>query len=114
LFALYDQVAEIEDFRAGRVVTLTVEAATAAEALRALLSEALFRFATDRFVATGAQVAVEEAGATRVRAVARLWGENAGSTPGSLKTEVKAVTYHRLAVEPVPAGGWRATVLFDV
>jgi SHS2 domain-containing protein len=30
------------------------------------------------------------------------------------RTEVKAPTYHRLTVEPDPAGGWRATAVLDV
>jgi SHS2 domain-containing protein len=28
--------------------------------------------------------------------------------------EIKAVTYHQLRVEQLPAGSWRATVIFDV
>lgn len=50
----------------------------------------------------------------RIKAVARLWGEDAPAgrhTPG---TEIKAVTYHRLAVERRPDGTYVATVLFDV
>ena len=29
-------------------------------------------------------------------------------------SELKAVTWHQLAFEPAPAGGWRARVIFDV
>jgi len=114
LCALYDQVAELEGFTARRDLTLAVEATGLAEALRALLAEALYRFATEGFVATGAEVTVEETGATRVRAVARLWGETADKLRHVLTTEVKAVTYHQLAVEALPGDGWRARVLLDV
>ena len=29
-------------------------------------------------------------------------------------SELKAVTWHELAIEPAPAGVWRARVIFDV
>jgi SHS2 domain-containing protein len=29
-------------------------------------------------------------------------------------SELKAVTWHQLAFEPAPDGGWRARVIFDV
>jgi SHS2 domain-containing protein len=37
-----------------------------------------------------------------------------GGGPGPDGTFVKAVTYHRLRVEPDPAGGWLAEVYLDV
>jgi SHS2 domain-containing protein len=132
LFAFYDQVAELAGFREEREVVITVREASAADALRALLVEALFRFETEGFVAIGAEVAVHgpggegggsggsgpgESGAGGgydVEAVARLWGENADKGRHTLLTEIKAVTYHRLAVDHLPEGGCRATVLFDV
>ena len=49
-----------------------------------------------------------------LKAVARLWGENATARRHTLATEIKAVTYHRLAVERRPDGTYLATVLFDV
>jgi len=45
---------------------------------------------------------------------AHLDGETLDRRRHTLLTEVKAVTYHQLAVETVPEGGWRATLLFDV
>jgi SHS2 domain-containing protein len=38
----------------------------------------------------------------------------AAGGPGPDGTFVKAVTYHRLRVEPDPAGGWIAEVYLDV
>jgi SHS2 domain-containing protein len=131
LFAFYDQVAELGGFRADREVVITVWGASPSDGLRELLSEALFRFETERFVAVGAQVTIESTtfpegtgpaegesgagpGADGVTAVARLWGENATRDSRALGTEIKAVTYHRLALERTPGGAYRATVLFDV
>ncbi len=128
LFAFYDQVAEFEGFGASREVSITVRETSPADALRALLSEALYRFETESFVAVDAEVTVETdtssgrvetqtgetgPGTRGVKAVARLWGENAVDRH-TLATEIKAVTYHRLALERMADGTFRATVLFDV
>jgi len=129
LFAFYDQVAELDRFGPDRELSITVRETSPADVLRALLSEALYRLETEGFVAVGAQVTVEtgvspgclETRAENARpepgglkAVARLWGENATASRHTLATEIKAVTYHRLAVERRPDGTYLATVLFDV
>jgi SHS2 domain-containing protein len=131
LFAFYDQVAELGGFVAEREVVFSVSGASPSDVLRALLNEALFRFETERFVAVDARVTIEsttfpggtepvkgergaEPGAGGVTAVARLWGENATRDRHTLGAEIKAVTYHRLALERTPDGTYRVTVLFDV
>jgi SHS2 domain-containing protein len=114
LFALYDQLAELDGFEARCLETVTVQAPCPADALRAVLSEALYRFETEGFVAIGAEVTVQASAAGDACVVARLRGENADRRRHTLLTEVKAVTYHQLAVDAAPGGGWRATVLLDV
>jgi SHS2 domain-containing protein len=131
LFAFYDQVAELGGFRADSEVVITVWGASPSDGLRELLNEALFRFETERFVAVGAQVTIEsttfregtepaegkgwaDPRVGAVTAVARLWGENATRDRHTLGAEIKAVTYHRLALERTPDGTYRVTVLFDV
>jgi SHS2 domain-containing protein len=114
LFALYDQMAELERFEIERKETIAVEGPTPAEALRALLSEALYRFAAHGFVAIKAKIDVETTAAGAVQVVAHLDGETIDRQRHILLTEVKAVTYHQLTVEKDSQGGWRATVLFDV
>ncbi len=157
LFAFYDQVAELGGFGADREVVIAVSETSPPDLLRALLTEALYRFETEGFVAVDAQVTIEsmalpesaaqqaaevdsdrrgmepEPGAMEsgpvamesgpgdiaamargVKAEAHLWGENATRDRHILATEIKAVTYHRLAVERTPDGAYRATVLFDV
>ncbi|OFW57422.1 MAG: hypothetical protein A2133_06475, partial [Actinobacteria bacterium RBG_16_64_13] len=115
LFALYDQMAELEGFEGPRKETITVEAASPADALRSLLSEALYKFATEGFVAARAHIIVKTGASGRVKVVADLHGEEIDRRRHLLLTEVKAVTYHQLAVEATPGGGgWQATVLLDV
>lgn len=114
LFALYDQLAGLDGFEARCEWTVTVQAPCLAEALRALLAEALYRFETDGLVAIGAEVTVQTTATGDVHAVAELHGDKVDRRHHMLLTEVKAVTYHRLAVDAAPGGGWRATVLLDV
>jgi SHS2 domain-containing protein len=114
LFALYDHLVRLEGFESRRQETIETRAPTLPEALRSLLSEALYRFAVEGFVAVQTEVEVESLETNEVRVVARLNGENADRERHNLLTEVKAVTYHQLAVDSVPEGGWRATVLLDV
>lgn len=114
LFALYDQMAELEGFGTERRETIHAEGSSAEEALRSLLSEALYRFSTEGFVAAKADLDVGTTPSGGVRVTARLDGETIDSRRHTLLSEVKAVTYHQLEVERSPEGGWRATVLFDV
>lgn len=114
LFALYDQLAALEGFEAERKETMVAKGPTPAEALRSLLSEALYRFATGSFVASQAKIGVKTAPSGEVEITAELHGETVDQERHTLLTEVKAVTYHQLSVEAQPDGGWQATVLFDV
>lgn len=50
---------------------------------------------------------------TETRLSARARGETIDPSRHPLRREVKAATYHRLSVRRV-AGGWEATVLFDL
>ncbi|NLV71430.1 MAG: archease [Actinobacteria bacterium] len=114
LFALYDHLAELETFDVEREEEIRLHAKDYSEALRALLAEALYRFETECFVAIRAEIAVDDAAVDQVGVTARLKGEVVDKTRHRLLTEVKAVTYHQLAVERAPEGGWKATLLFDV
>jgi SHS2 domain-containing protein len=121
LFAFYDEVSVMDGFEARLELTLEAAGPQLDIALRALLSEALFYFDTEGFVAVGGAVALEgrdvqgaaECAAAPLRATARLWGDHADRERHTLLREVKAVTYHRLTVSHAE-GGWTATVLLDL
>lgn len=55
---------------------------------------------------------VEESDPASFRARVRGAILPAGTLAGA--SELKAVTWHQLAFEPAPEGGWRARVIFDV
>jgi SHS2 domain-containing protein len=113
LFALYDQIAEIEGFEPRRAQTLEVTGAGLDDALRSLLSEALYRFATDGFVAADGEGEVSGEPEGPWRLTVRLWGETVDNQRHTLRREVKAVTYHRLSANRTD-DGWRATILLDL
>jgi SHS2 domain-containing protein len=120
LFAVYDQTAELDRVRALEPRLLGAQGATPAEALRRLLAEALYLFATEGFLGAAAEVEVTgfstamppepDAGGT---IEATVWGEPADRGRHRLLAEIKAVTYHRLEVRR-EAALWTATVLLDL
>ena len=114
LFAFYDQIAAIDGFDTAVKRTISAKEATPADTFRALLSEALYKFESERFVAAVATVQVNTLSGGQVEAIAHLGGEIADRERHVLCAEVKAITYHQLTVEQMPDGGWQATVLFDV
>lgn len=73
------------------------------------LSLLLRDFLQDGFIA--ANISIEHITMTRVQA--RLWGEKLDYERHNFETEIKAVTYHQLAVT-CENGRWRARVIFDV
>ena len=87
-----------------RSVTVTAEAGDRPALLATWLEELAFLAETEGFIPEAA----EELGLGATRVSGRVAGRN-GSPPHL----VKAVTYHRLSLEPA-AGGWRAVVVLDV
>jgi SHS2 domain-containing protein len=79
-----------------------------ADLMHDLLAAALNKFLIDGFIWRSATVT--ERGAA---IFATLLGERFDPKRHQLLTEVKAVTYHRLAVDEVN-GKWRAIVIFDI
>jgi SHS2 domain-containing protein len=78
-----------------------------ADAIRDLLAAALNLFLVDGFIWRAAEVAIRDR-----EVIAALAGEQYDSRRHQLLEEIKAVTYHRLAVEKI-GDTWRATIVFD-
>ena len=114
LFALYDQLAQLEDFETTTKRRIDVKGPSASDALRALLSEALYLFETQAFIAAHAAVHVETKPQGEVEVSAELRGDILNREHHDVLSEVKAVTYHQFTAEQLPGGDWKATVLFDV
>jgi SHS2 domain-containing protein len=78
-----------------------------ADTIRDLLAAALNLFLLDSFIWSEAQVKIQDESV-----IAALAGEQYDSHRHQLLEEIKAVTYHRLAVEKI-GDTWRATIVFD-
>lgn len=87
---------------------LAVATGADADTMRDLLAAALNVFLIDGFIWRDAEVTLR--GKTMVASVT---GEQFDPKRHQLIEEIKAVTYHRLAVEQT-SSGWRAIVVFDV
>lgn len=88
---------------------LTVEAIDLEDLMVRWLGELLYAYDTDRFLTASAAFHALEP--TRLRAT--LHGESFDATRHPIDTEIKAVTYHQIAVERLDAG-WQARVIFDI
>ena len=89
--------------------TVRAEGSDWSDLLQRWLSEILALFAIEGFVAVEVEVATM--GSTTVGGV--LWGEKFDPLRHEFYSEIKAVTYHELAVTR-DESGWHASVIFDV
>lgn len=88
---------------------VSVEAADLEDLMVRWLGELLYAYDTDRFLTVTA--AFHNLEPTRLRAT--LHGEPFDAARHPIDTEIKAVTYHQIAVERLDAG-WQARVIFDI
>ena len=89
---------------------LEVRAGDLPALLLSFLEELLYRWDAHGVMLLDLAVEVEGEGEYRIRARGRC----ATARPGAeVETDIKAVTWHGLCVDPT-AGGWRARVVLDV
>lgn len=89
---------------------LVVEDDGEAELLRTWLAELLYVYDSDGWLPRRADIR----GVDSARLSAVVWGEPADENRHELKAEIKAVTWHRLAVDRMEDGKLRGTVIFDI
>ncbi len=109
LYTLTDLLTDARRVRTLRSRRVTVRGEGEDLLLVRFLRELLFLFETRRFL--GRRLEFIRRGDTIL--AARVWGERFDPARHPLRTEVKAVTYHRLKVER-RRGRWVAEVIFDV
>lgn len=105
---LYAAIGRLERAAIGQVRTFAFRGNDPAVLLRDLLAELLYLFESERLMAVDPTVEAFDAHELRVRAGLAAVGD--GST---CDREVKAVTYHELALRPI-AGGFEATYIVDI
>ncbi len=107
---LYAAIGELVPIAApSEQVPVELSGGDAARLLRDFLHELLMRFERKRQIAVGVSEAHLEEG--RLEAVLELRDVDGGRS--GFDREVKAITYHELAIRPV-AGGYEATVIVDI
>jgi SHS2 domain-containing protein len=107
--ALQDLSVDLSAIEAHEELPIEVEGESATELLVNWLSRLLYLFDAEGWVFR--EVRVEHLDGRRIRAVAR--GEKFDPERHPTKLQVKAITYHQLALEPAPEG-WRARVFVDI
>jgi SHS2 domain-containing protein len=111
LVAMARLMVEEDGIAAAERREIRCDAGDDADMIRDLLAAALNLFLIDGFIWRQAEVKIQN-GAVIAAVTAVLTGEQYDSRRHQLLEEIKAVTYHRLAVEKI-ADTWRATIVFD-
>ena len=108
--ALCAQLTDPESVRLTDSVELAIDAPAEDELLRSWLAELLLLFNDRHWLAREAEIGYLEK--CSLRAVIR--GEKYDPERHEILSELKAVTWHRLAVEIQDDGSLRGTVVFDI
>ena len=108
-FAFFDLTAELANVVEKDGQVIRAQAADRELLLIAWLGELLYHFDALHFIFK--RFDIIELDDTHV--VARAFGEKCDRSRHRLRTEIKAVTYHQLAVEQV-GDHWEASVIFDI
>jgi SHS2 domain-containing protein len=108
-FAFFEQVAELAAVEEKETQMIRAQAADRELLLVAWLDELLYHF--DALHLLFKDFDIIELDETHI--VAKAYGEKYDPARHRLRAEVKAITYHQLAVEQV-GDHWEASVIFDV
>lgn len=108
-WGMFDLMSDATTIRSQQTVTVSVEAIDLEDLLVRWLGELLYLYDTQRFLCSAATFTTLEA--THLEATIR--GENFDPERHPIDTEIKAVTYHQIAVEQL-GGRWQAQVIFDL
>jgi SHS2 domain-containing protein len=107
--ALVNLTLDLDSIRPVRTTSIQVEGSDLKELLVNWLSEILYLQDTENLYSRDFEI--KHLSENSVKALAR--GELLDAGRHSVKMQVKAVTYHELALEQI-AGGWRAQVYVDI
>ena len=108
-WGLFDLMTDAERIEPRLSRDLAIEAIDLEDLMVRWLGELLYAYDTDRFLTVSAVFHTLEP--TRLRATLR--GEPFDAARHPIDTEIKAVTYHQIAVERLDTG-WQARVIFDI
>jgi SHS2 domain-containing protein len=108
-WAMFDLMSDATLIRPLQTIPVTVEGSDLEDLLVRWLSELLYLYDTQRFLYSAATFTTLEP----TRLAATVQGESFDAARHPIDTEIKAVTYHQIAVT-LAAGRWQAQVIFDL
>lgn len=108
-WAMFDLMSDATRIQPRHTVTLSVSATDLEDLLVRWLSELLYLYDTQRVLCCAFTFVTLEP----TRLTATVAGEPLDSERHPIDTEIKAVTYHQIAVAQVE-GRWQARVIFDL
>jgi SHS2 domain-containing protein len=108
-WAMFDLMSDATLIRPLQTIPVTVEGSDLEDLLVRWLSELLYLYDTQRFLYCAATFTTLEP----TRLAATVQGEPFDAARHPIDTEIKAVTYHQIAVTQVE-GHWQAQVIFDL
>jgi SHS2 domain-containing protein len=114
LRALTDCITDVERVRPHQRRDVRLVADNVELLLVEWLGEALYHFEVEGLVAAGARLEIAERSGGGLTLSGEIVGEPHDPGRHLHKVAVKAITYHGLEVATDPAGGWRASVIFDI
>jgi len=107
--AFFETLVELESIKEREERSIEVEADALDDLMVSWLGELLYLYDTEGLLFKGFQVKQIEDN----RLAANVRGEILDLARHEIKTEIKAVTYHKLYVKKV-GGGWETQVIFDI
>lgn len=108
-WAMFDLMGDATTICPQQIVQIQVSATDREDLLVQWLSELLYLYDTQRLLCCTCTFTTLEPTAL----TATVAGEPLDPARHPIDTEIKAVTYHQIAVEPI-GDGWQARVIFDV
>ena len=108
-WAMFDLMSDATLIRPLQTMPVTVEGSDLEDLLVRWLSELLYLYDTQRFLYCAATFTTLEP----TRLAATVQGEPFDAARHPIDTEIKAVTYHQIAVTQAE-GRWHAQVIFDL
>ncbi|WP_419659069.1 hypothetical protein Dvar_79470 [Desulfosarcina variabilis str. Montpellier] len=107
--ALADLICEANSLTPDETLTIDVEGDDPADLMVNYLRELLYQWSGEEKLIQKVDILV----LSDRTLSARIHTTHYNPDQHTILNEIKAVTYHQIAVEPV-AGGWQATVVFDI
>ena len=113
-FGMLDLILERTKIEIKNSVTWEAEGFDLIELLQAFLSEVLFTYECDHWVPKTIQITSLSLKPGHMYLQAIGEGEHLSPKRDRIKSEIKAVTYHDLTIEPGPANNFYARIIFDL